>query len=171
MKYIKFVGDYSKLKFRGYSFQRLFASNYMQWEKNGLRVWKKGAELTIDELTNFEGAFFELFLNTVSFPLLGRKYLSLYINRKTHEVTLDRTAYDTQFLALAAYDTQLNDKFPVSESKGINDGYEKHQWQQEQGDLIGIERVDYDWCNTTINITTLESIRELNDDGWLELAE
>ena len=67
--YIKFTGDYSKLKSMGYEFQSLFASNYMQWSKRSdgehsptTRVWKKGAEVTMDRLTNYEGAFFELYM-------------------------------------------------------------------------------------------------------------
>ena len=60
--YIKFIGDYSKLKPMGFEFQRLYASNYMQWHKDGYRVWKKGAELTIDKVSNSEGEFFKLLL-------------------------------------------------------------------------------------------------------------
>lgn len=47
--YVKFTGDYSKLKDMGYGFQKLYASNYMQWEKNGFRIWKKGHDITHDE--------------------------------------------------------------------------------------------------------------------------
>ena len=69
-KYIKFIGDYSKLKTMGYEFQKLFANDYMQWSKRSdgeysptTRIWKKGAEVTMDRLTNYEGSFFELYMD------------------------------------------------------------------------------------------------------------
>lgn len=52
--YVKFTGDYSKLKGMGFTFQKLFAGNYMQWEKNGFRVWKKGAELEHNDFNLFK---------------------------------------------------------------------------------------------------------------------
>ena len=52
--YVKFLGDYSKLKGMGFTFQKLYASNYMQWEKNSFRVWKKGAELEHDDYNLFK---------------------------------------------------------------------------------------------------------------------
>lgn len=52
--YVKFTGDYSKLKSMGFTFQKLFANNYMQWERDGFRVWKKGAELEHDEWKLFK---------------------------------------------------------------------------------------------------------------------
>jgi len=47
--YLKFTGDYKKLKKMGFEFQKLYASNYMQWHKNHFRVWKKGSDITHDE--------------------------------------------------------------------------------------------------------------------------
>jgi len=52
--YVKFTGDYSKLKSMGFTFQKLFAGNYMQWEKNGFRIWKKGAELEHNDYNLFK---------------------------------------------------------------------------------------------------------------------
>ena len=47
--YVKFNGEFSKLKGLGFEFQKLFASNYMQWHKEGFRVWKKGSDITHDD--------------------------------------------------------------------------------------------------------------------------
>ena len=47
--YLKFTGDYKKLKSMGFEFQKLYANNYMQWHKNHFRVWKKGSDITHDE--------------------------------------------------------------------------------------------------------------------------
>ena len=45
---IDFTGEYSGLKKLGFTFQRLFAANYMSWghEESELRVWKRGADVT-----------------------------------------------------------------------------------------------------------------------------
>lgn len=67
-KFIEFSGDYSKLKSMGFSFQKLYAGNYMQWAHSdsefgsSTRIWKKGSEVTIDRLTNYEGFFLEALL-------------------------------------------------------------------------------------------------------------
>jgi len=92
-KYIKFTGDYAKLKSMGYKFQRLFAGNYMQWCKDDeYRVWKKGAELTISLFTNHEGSLLELLLtcrdNKTPIPLkMGKARIS--VNIETYEISLD----------------------------------------------------------------------------------
>jgi len=52
--YVKFTGDYSKLKSMGFTFQKLYASNYMQWERLGFRVWKKGGDITHDRVSLFK---------------------------------------------------------------------------------------------------------------------
>lgn len=44
--YLKFTGNYNKLQEMGYEFQKLYASNYMQWHKDGLRIFKRGADIT-----------------------------------------------------------------------------------------------------------------------------
>jgi len=112
-KFIKFTGDYSKLKSMGYEFQALYASNYMQWSKASdgewsptTRVWKKGTEVTMDALTNYEGAFFELYMDyknrgeeipwhTSNF--LGKStYLRVITHRATRTVSFDYELYVNQ---------------------------------------------------------------------------
>lgn len=60
--YIKFIGKYTDLKLQGFVFQKLYADNYMQWERDGVRVWKYGAEVTIDDVKGYEGDFLKLAL-------------------------------------------------------------------------------------------------------------
>lgn len=52
--YVKFLGDYSKLKSMGFTFQKLYANNYMQWSKDGFRIWKKGGDITHDDYNLFK---------------------------------------------------------------------------------------------------------------------
>ena len=106
-KYIKFTGDYSKLKYMGYTFQKLYAGNYMQWAKQGggewsptTRVWKKGADVTIDCLTNYEGAFFELYTSVNPLPWydLSKAEPSLRVvtNNQDCSVSFDNKEYFEQ---------------------------------------------------------------------------
>ena len=59
--YVKFTGDYSKLKGMGFTFQKLFANNYMQWERNSFRVWKKGGANFARVKTNNLNEWYALF--------------------------------------------------------------------------------------------------------------
>ncbi len=59
--YLKFTGDYSKLQSMGYTFQKLYADNYMSWRKDDLIIWKRGAELVIN---NFDGHKLITFMRT-----------------------------------------------------------------------------------------------------------
>lgn len=98
--FIRFTGDYSKLKSMGYGFQKLYAANYMQWCNGDTRVWKKGAEVTLDTLTNFEGPFFELLMLHLDnrIPIEFRhNCLAVICNGDDHTVSLDRTAYRKQW--------------------------------------------------------------------------
>ncbi len=92
-KYIRFTGDYGKLKSMGFGFQRLFAGNYMQWCNKNTRVWKRGTEVTHDRLTNFEGAFLELYLATDDLPIDDRGHLRVFTDRENDSVSFDQQAW------------------------------------------------------------------------------
>jgi len=48
MAHVKFTGTFKELKSQGFKFCKLFADNYMQWSKYGVRVWKRGGDVTLD---------------------------------------------------------------------------------------------------------------------------
>lgn len=48
--YVKFTGDYTKLKSMGYFFQKLYARNYMTWNKGDIWIYKKGSDIVHDAL-------------------------------------------------------------------------------------------------------------------------
>lgn len=108
-KYIKFTGAYGKLKAMGFAFQRLYAANYMQWCNGDTRVWKKGANVTHDRLTNFDGAFFEAYIaardalpwhtpSAQTQQLLGKRPSMLRVikNHADHTVSFDYSLYQQQ---------------------------------------------------------------------------
>ena len=45
MKYVKFTGDYAKLKSMGYQFGKYYGHNYMAWSNDRLIIWKRGSEI------------------------------------------------------------------------------------------------------------------------------
>lgn len=49
---LEFIGPFAELKTLGFEFQRLYAANYMQWghDASDIRVWKKGREVTCNQL-------------------------------------------------------------------------------------------------------------------------
>lgn len=100
-KYIKFTGDYSKLKTMGFTFQRLYASNYMQWCNDDTRVWKKGSDVTLDRIP-CEGLFFELYMqHRDNLPFskpgpYGGSYLRLIYDRENGTVSFDYDKYIKQ---------------------------------------------------------------------------
>lgn len=67
MKQLKFIGEYRDLKKYGFVFQKLYASNYMQWSKelkgdHRISVWKKGAVVEIDDFYDWSGIVAEYML-------------------------------------------------------------------------------------------------------------
>lgn len=97
--YIKFTGDFSKLKTMGFTFQRLYANNYMQWCNDDTRVWKKGSDVTIGHLTNFEGEFFAQYMELrPNLPWskpgpFGGSYLRFIVDHKTGTGSFDYDSY------------------------------------------------------------------------------
>jgi len=87
--YLKFTGEYNQLKSLGFEFQKLYANDYLQWSKEEVRVWKKGAQVTIDCLTNYEGAFLKLLesnkANGKSMRVIDNSFFEIFVQRNTRE--------------------------------------------------------------------------------------
>ena len=152
-KYIKFTGVYTELKNMGYTFQKLYASNYMQWchDDTGIRVWKKGADVTIDAVVNYTGQFLEVLLNggltlkTSSFFPNSEPYAVVYTNRDTRELTGDDTGYFNQMKAFAD--------------------------ASKAGDDAAFDSLPYDWESHVISLNLMRKLGELNKLGWIEVAD
>jgi hypothetical protein len=178
-KYITFNGDYSALKGMGYTFQKLFADNYMQWCKGDVRVWKKGAEVTVGRLCNYEGAFFDLVLDYMAreepLPFNDRNTLRYYTNNdpQNPKVYMGEQAdidYRACFLAEKAYMDLLDDKFPMPTD---DLSMLPHNWfdkQKEKGAEIGIVEPPHR-SSCYIDKDTLDILFELLDRGWIGLGE
>lgn len=139
----------------GYEFQRLYANNYMQWSKPSdgewsptTRVWKKGADVTMDALTNYEGAFFEMYMdhitNGIELPWEDTRFgcwLRVVTNNTDHSVSFDYELYREQ---------ERNNT--------------KHFRKNE-------ELMSFDYAVVPLSRKTLHALDEFIKLGWVELAE
>ena len=148
VKTIDFHGDYSKLKSMGFYFQKLFASNYMQWrnEKAKVRVWKKNHDLEIDNFDMYGGTLLEMIIANTKFTIndkYGFRRIVLFVNELTGEISLDRTEFSKQ------------------EIKAIND-------YNADPDSEYVYPV---WHCVTQPVETFELLHELLKLGWISVKE
>lgn len=47
---IIYTGDFKLLKAMGYTFQKLFAANYICYHRDGIWIWRKGKDVEIGDL-------------------------------------------------------------------------------------------------------------------------
>jgi len=152
--YVKFTGDYSKLKGMGFTFQKLFAGNYMQWEKDGFRVWKKGAELEHNEFNLFK--------------LI--KFLRTEPEMRSWDSNPHATRGDKTYMFYKFYsnvDENEYDYYPATEAN--------RKKMADNTALFGADDYDPDnpppYLGTSICIGSkqIEFIQEFIDMGWIEL--
>ena len=103
-KQIGFTGDYAQLKNMGFEFQKLYAGNYMQWhhEKADVRIWKKGADVTISKIQGMEGQLLQMMIDETVFPVKHSNiigyYIELYVNTVLNNLTLDSRGHDAEVI-------------------------------------------------------------------------
>lgn len=176
-KYIKFKGDYSQLKNLGFSFQKLYANNYMQWEKDGVRIFKKGSELTIGRISNFEGEFLYKFLlvfeNTDIDIILNSNQspIRLFIDYENiyDDCVFFNKSFDTSRSEVKSAHVALMDKtFPINkdglcESEIIERENERLEKCLNEG-IVGPSSVSLDFSVLSVLV---DFIRR----DWIEVAE
>lgn len=155
-KFIEFSGDYSKLKSMGFSFQKLYAGNYMQWAHSdsefgsSTRIWKKGSEVTIDRLTNYEGFFLEALLKArvekIPLKMLTENAITYIKNPETKEIF-----FDEESIQEARRQRKLTDEF-----------YSKDRDENE-------EPPEETMISDFIKIKDIEMILKLVDLGWAKV--
>lgn len=127
--YVRFLGDYAELKSLGYGFQKLYARNHQQWHKEGVRVWRKGAEVTFDPLMAHLLAQLIQWMSEAKGGLTyepsrtfkNTSFLRCYINTETGLMTQDRSEYDVWIKKIATEDADSipNFNFNLWESKAF----------------------------------------------------
>lgn len=146
--YVKFTGDYSMLKSMGFTFQKLFASNYMQWCRDGLRIWKKGSDITHD-----------------SYDL----YKLIKFLRTEPDLRNYKTGNFGAYQFYSDPDRNIYDYYPVTEEniKKYRDNMEL--WSSKEYDEDNPP--PYLGSMFSISKDVIEQLQELNKLGWYELIE
>jgi len=145
MNYLKFTGDYAKLKSMGYRFQKLYANNYMSWSKNGVFIFKKGADITHGEIDLYKLVeFLRSNPNTKSYGGPGSvSFLAFYNDDKTCEYR----DYSEE-----------NNRLYIANGK---------EWLQYNPDTDETPQQIYP---KTAGSELIEQLEELDRLGWYELA-
>ena len=142
--WVKFTGDYSILKSMGFGFQKLYAANYMQWHKNGIRVWKRGNDITFDEVNLYK------LIKLLEIPQ-GHRF--------TDSVLSFYKVYDdinTNKYHLVPWDEGLRMYLTFFDTKNWDDS------MQNKIPYVG---------SCAVLLKSLEVIKELQSLGWLEVIE
>ncbi|RLA50696.1 MAG: hypothetical protein DRQ98_12510 [Gammaproteobacteria bacterium] len=155
--YVKFLGDYSKLKGMGFTFQKLFASNYMQWERNHFRVWKKGGDITHDEYNLFKLIRFmqthpELRTSTSLDGNTSFVFYKLYYATEFNQYDYDYHPYDKEHIKL------FKDYYQAVHEHIEAGGGADDDFPEPIGDSVYMRKKDMD------------VLTEFTDLGWIELA-
>lgn len=175
--YLAFHGDYSALKHRGFVFQKLYANNYMQWSLETkkhigyIRVWKRGAEVTVDELTNFAGSFFQGLLALQASGTAPRmsKYtpdcIEFIQDEEAHTAHFDEAAFsrhDAQQRAIYTYLNLLDNKYGHIEG---------HQAQKEAAAKDGHTFPKQRYHLNSISLTSIKPVMDMIKSGWVTVAQ
>lgn len=172
---MKFVGPYAELKNNGFKFQKLYASNYMQWTKGEkyrkLRIWKLGADVTIDvgSMSNYTGQLMQMVQQYMAGDLSfipyedGKEYVHLYIDETAKTLHADTIAYEKAKL-------EQVEAFKVKHDITAEKIAEKPEIGEMVNDLAELMEVE-DWEVVWMPVHIIEIIADLIQKEWVELKE
>lgn len=147
--YLKFTGDYTALKTLGYKFQKLYAANYMSWSKEGVFIFKKGADVSHGNINLFK---LVEFLKTNPAVRIGSHggiaFYKFYSD-------VDERPNDYDYFPLTE---ENKEKYRTNMDAWGN-------WDKESGEPAP----DY-MSMEFVGDNILNLIKELNDRGWIETA-
>jgi hypothetical protein len=144
--YLKFTGDYASLKTLGYKFQKLFAGNYMSWSKEGVFIFKKGADVSHGNINLFKLVEFLKTDPAVRISPRGIAFYKFYSDP----------------------DTNQYDYYPLTEENRTKYRANMDEWGtwDKDGNEPAPEYMSMEHVSNKI----LDLIKELNDRGWIETA-
>lgn len=156
--YVKFTGDYSKLKGMGFTFQKLFAGNYMQWHRNSFRVWKRGGDITHDDFKLFKLIRFmrtkpEVRTTTWRNGTTSFVFYKMYYATEYNDYDYDYHPYDEEHINMFKEYYQAVDAHIKAGGDGSDDDF-----PEPIGDTVYVSKKQMD------------VLKEFEDLGWYELA-
>lgn len=154
--WVKFTGEFGKLKGMGYEFGKYWANNYIGYSRGQLVIWKAAKDITYDD-----GSLYDLLSFLASDPVV-HEYKP---EDPTNRFKLDgiRILYE--------YDDDGRNKrwLPTSEENRKRHGEIMRRWSSWDKDsgepappMVG---------SSLIGRELLDQIQELKDLGWIELIE
>lgn len=152
MGWVKFTGEYGKLKTMGYTFQKLYAANYMSWHRGDLFIFKKGHDITHSEMNLYD---------FISFM-------------RTHPVVKEHSyghGDDAGVIVsfIIEYDDKNNVKFfpydDENRKRMVDTMMEWGEWDKDSG-----KPAPPMMSTRAVNKELIEQLKELNDLGWYELV-
>ncbi len=146
--YLKFTGEYKQLKTMGYEFQKLFAGNYMQWHKNGLRIFKRGSDITHGNIDLYKLVKFMRGCESPAHVQVSTNHISFF------KVYNKDNSYE--YLSMTEENRQKYIK--------INEAWGKVKSDTPENDLPP------HWTTEIVRKSMLIDLEELNKLGWYELA-
>lgn len=144
--YLKFTGKYAELKHLGYTFQKLFAGNYMSWSKGGVFIFKKGSDVTHGNIDLFK--LFK-FLETGPEITIRKGNLSFY------KFYSDPDSGEYEYYPRTK---ENSDKFSANMK-------EWGEWDKDSGDPAP-EYMSTEFVSKKL----MDQMTELSVRGWIELA-
>lgn len=143
--YLKFTGKYAELKNMGYKFQKLYASNYMSWNRNSVFIFKKGSDITHCEIDLYQLVKL-LRTNPVTKCYGGPGSVSFLVFYNS-DGTREYRDYSEENVKL--YHANIN------------------EWRNYNSDTDEAPQLI---STTTVDAELIEQLEELNRLGWYELA-
>ncbi len=146
--YLKFTGKYAELKKMGYSFQKLYAKNYMQWNKNGVRVWKNGAEITLENINAY-------------------KLIKFF--RTNPKVRTWNNGKSIGFFKFYDQDHENYEYLPATDENKKKYSENQAAWGLVQDDCEKENLPPY-YSTELVGLELIEQLQEFKDLGWYELV-
>lgn len=171
-EYIKFTGEYSKLKSMGYRFQRMFAANYMAWWFTGddLVIYKKGSDLVLNAFVN-DGSILRVLLESPMQVMSGEIFVfdkeGNALKPTLHKITVPFGEY------VPEVPEKNTDYLPFYTNSKIGEVTQDPAEYHHQLDRFtaGDEDVSYDWESSILSGRVVMELQRLYKLGWIEPAE
>lgn len=147
MAYVRFTGVFKELKSHDFKFCKLFAYNYMQWSKHGVRVWKRGRDLTID---NYDAYKLIKFFQGNPRVSIGEYSLGFY-KMKNDDGTFYYSPADDATIQI--YKARREEIYKL-----MHAGVDHEDWPVSHEPVF-------------IDLETMETLKALKALGWFELID
>lgn len=112
-----FTGAFNSLRKRGFRYAKLYASNYITYERDEIWIWKRGSFVVIKDTGNHSGAILEYLIQTNFETPSDQPFLNLAIDYLTGRI--------------AAYKEELHENLHLFSDLPLGERFKKHRRFQQ----------------------------------------